>query len=695
MKQRRLRIESLETRRMLAADPQLISRLNNFGAADPRDFIRTVDDGAATYYFLADQSEGVSSLFALDQVTNGPDFSIREIFVPALTVPAAPDNLTLFNNEVYFTAAGESSGQELWKLLDSGEPELVKDINPGEIGSFPTGLHVFEDELFFSAFDFDTGRELWKTDGTGGGTERVADINPGIEGSFPTEFAEAGGELFFRAGENLENRELWKTDGSGVGTVQVKDINPNGNGDPHRFASYKGELFFSAVDEAGRELWKSDGTEAGTARVADILDGSGDSTPDLFFEFNDDLYFIAVDQVIGENRFPRLWRTDGTSNGTAQVTDLPLASLDTIKFQNRIFFSPFDADVWGELHSTDGTSAGTELIRDIAPSTVSSTPGGFVIYGDELYFSATSPEHGRELWRTNGTSDGTVMVKDIHEGVGDSNPEHFIEYDGDLYFVADDSLHGREIWRTDGTADGTVLVMDIFDGEFSSVSDPKFQRIGQSASDSSLIFSADNTQAGEIWIIPPEMEIPPVVGFPGDADLDENVTFNDFLVLATNFGKADAQFVDGDFNSNGTVDFGDFLVIAAAFGRSYEVQFVTINTFDGEQLRYRITGFRSVFQDGVPNPGQATQLGSIDFDGTVTSFDGFSGNISEDGVALFGNDVLGELSPSGSVTGSEGERGIIGGGEFTINGFGTGNYTGSDIRSVAALVFFQFFFPIF
>ena len=38
----------------------------------------------------------------------------------------------------------------------------------------------------------------------------------------------------------------------------------------------------------------------------------------------------------------------------------------------------------------------------------------------QFVFSAYDPEHGRELWVTNGTSAGTRLVKDINPGTGDS-----------------------------------------------------------------------------------------------------------------------------------------------------------------------------------------------------------------------------------------------------------------------------------
>lgn len=51
----------------------------------------------------------------------------------------------------------------------------------------------------------------------------------------------------------------------------------------------------------------------------------------------------------------------------------------------------------------------------------------------------------------------------------------------------------------------------------------------------------------------------------GDTDGDGSVTFDDFLVLALNYGQ-EADWVGGDFDDNLVVDFPDFLALSANFG---------------------------------------------------------------------------------------------------------------------------------
>ncbi|MGC4031785.1 MAG: autotransporter-associated beta strand repeat-containing protein [Tepidisphaeraceae bacterium] len=58
------------------------------------------------------------------------------------------------------------------------------------------------------------------------------------------------------------------------------------------------------------------------------------------------------------------------------------------------------------------------------------------------------------------------------------------------------------------------------------------------------------------------------VTLAGDADLDGDVDFNDFLALQANFGTTGTRFDQGNFNYDGVTDFNDFLALQANFGQS-------------------------------------------------------------------------------------------------------------------------------
>lgn len=60
---------------------------------------------------------------------------------------------------------------------------------------------------------------------------------------------------------------------------------------------------------------------------------------------------------------------------------------------------------------------------------------------------------------------------------------------------------------------------------------------------------------------------------PGDANLDGEVEFGDFLTLSANFGGA-GGWAEGDFDGSGEVQFGDFLLLSGNFGFAASTQAV-------------------------------------------------------------------------------------------------------------------------
>ena len=84
--------------------------------------------------------------------------------------------------------------------------------------------------------------------------------------------------------------------------------------------------------------------------------------------------------------------------------------------------------------------------------------------GRTLYFTLNDRSHGYELWKSDGTEAGTVMVKDIWPGSSGSYVDWLTGVGETLYFRANDGVHGVELWKSDGTAAGTVMVKDILTG---------------------------------------------------------------------------------------------------------------------------------------------------------------------------------------------------------------------------------------
>lgn len=221
-------------------------------------------------------------------------------------------------------------------------------------------------------------------------------------------------------------------------------------------ANFRSGLRFEALEE--RRL---------LALVPELVRDINFSRPDYLPTFatavGETLYFVADDYNSGLE----LWKSDGTAAGTKLVKDIEPGQnypgpYDLMNVNGTLFFSADDGVHGRELWKSDGTAAGTVMVKDIYPGERGSLTGyGLPYYGNVngiLYFRASDGVTGYELWRSDGTADGTKLVKDIVPGIDSSSPMWPTDVSGTLYFSTRLAL-----WKSDGTEAGTALVYSGFD----------------------------------------------------------------------------------------------------------------------------------------------------------------------------------------------------------------------------------------
>lgn len=118
----------------------------------------------------------------------------------------------------------------------------------------------------------------------------------------------------------------------------------------------------------------------------------------------------------------------------------------------------FSAILFLKIFSFTGWAQTPGLLKDISNRTNSSSINFVANLGSLSFFAANDGINGLELWRTDGTEAGTFMLKDIAPGLNGSIPDPFGAevLNGAVYFNATGTSAG--LWKTDGTVEGTQLV---------------------------------------------------------------------------------------------------------------------------------------------------------------------------------------------------------------------------------------------
>jgi ELWxxDGT repeat protein len=156
--------------------------------------------------------------------------------------------------------------------------------------------------------------------------------------------------------------------------------------------------------------------------------------------------------------------SDGTDAGTHLVKDVnpgaassqgSYATLAAVR--DRLFFLADDGTHGFELWVSDGTDAGTHLVKDVLPGAAGALISQLTPLGNRLLFSAADGTHGGEPWVSDGTAAGTTMIQDIAPGAQSSGPLKFTSASSRVYFLADDGTTGSELWSVPRAALGTTF----------------------------------------------------------------------------------------------------------------------------------------------------------------------------------------------------------------------------------------------
>ena len=396
-------------------DPPALTLLGEFPLEFSNIFLqRTVENGQM---FFTGNNNGVAELWRTNGTIDGTQL------VRALqTVQPNGERIQTTDATVYATISSEETGNssaelatELWIMTRQAFRQPEQPGQPSQLGSILAGI--------------------WRSDGTAQGTVAVASLSEELVRS-------------------LQNAEYWAIE-AGIPASE--------------------ETAFTIRLPDSTELWIIDGkTGAGTQRLLTVPNiysrgqrfGSG---PSNFTAIGSYLFFMT-----SSGDATTLWRTNGTVEGTEQVKTIPGLVSSVQREKNRIYFRWQTPELVGEsegaLWVSDGTEAGTTVLKDFSPGSDSSAVTVLSSIGETVFILANSSA-GTGLWATNGTPESTRLVKQIASVPTHSGDGIFAQHDGKLFFAVPSSLPPSapatsterqiyepvfDLWVTDGTAAGTT-----------------------------------------------------------------------------------------------------------------------------------------------------------------------------------------------------------------------------------------------
>lgn len=196
--------------------------------------------------------------------------------------------------------------------------------------------------------------------------------------------------------------------------------------------------------------------------------------------FADHLYF-SVAQLFGGDALCRI-DLSGSIDTVFALNGFGASISYPTGVANGLYFIGEDQTNGRELYWTDGTTSGTHMLSSF---TGSGPPGishnydhsWFHLDGDTLLFAADDQSMGRELWRSDGTMAGTHLVKDLVPGSVSGSPMSFFGIGDQVYFATIPS-DSSVVYATDGTEAGTTPLFSLESVELLGVNGTALMLLG-------------------------------------------------------------------------------------------------------------------------------------------------------------------------------------------------------------------------
>ena len=344
----------------------------------------------------------------------------------------------------------------------TGGTKKFSDLNSNiKVTDSNNAINLIDNTLYFNAFHPTNGYELWQTNGTISGTSLVKDLNLKKASSKPEHFTDFGNKILFFANDIEHGRELW---GINTPTEEVKleldlthssqileDISSN-KIDKNDFGVINNKLIY--INPELQKIFSYDGTNTPVVLENSWIDHKSDD--DFFFtKYNGKLYYRSGRNTI--NTGSELWATDGTPAGTTLIRDLNVGyngshPRNLIVLNSKLLFTINSPPA---ICKTDGTTNGT-FITQIFPNNLFILPYTGVVNSSKYFFSVYNFTTGQgELW--TATENTVVKIKNVYV----DNFQEKMQVISDIVYFKNANSPTPELWRSDGTTAGTYIIESL------------------------------------------------------------------------------------------------------------------------------------------------------------------------------------------------------------------------------------------
>lgn len=410
-------------------------------------------------YFLANDGSTGIELWKSNGTENGT-VQVFDFFIGSTSgINLKP---IVYNNNIYFIGQQSTNMKGLWKY-DGTQTQLVKNFD--NINYFDPV--IIQNKMIF-CINTTSGFQLWSCDGTTTGTDSLFTTPPYLS-VINNPLRVFNNKLYFQATDSSFNISNWTSEGTAATTVSLSSAIPVlSNADIVGNSSSNNYLIFSK----NTDHYISDGTINGTKLINDITLTSNYSGFGLnVLEYNDTLILNGKNKKNGME----LFKYNFSTNSSTILDDIHHRFSSNINasvsLNDKLIYFGNGFNEGMELFISDGTASNTKLLKDMNSGEYSTVFTGdnnyFFKNGNKAFFRCTVGS-GFEPCVTDGTEAGTYLIKDLSPfSPGSLNVDpYFMKLDiNNVLFGADDGSNNttgaNRLWRTDGTQSGTYKIHDV------------------------------------------------------------------------------------------------------------------------------------------------------------------------------------------------------------------------------------------